>query len=77
MPPLIPRHPDSSLSPAKLEQYAKESTQASIDSLRPGQAGSSKVGPDGTRVDGHHRIKILRERGVNVDSLLREIVAKA
>ncbi len=60
-----------------MEQYAKESTQASIDSLRPGQAGSSKVGPDGTRVDGHHRIKILRERGVNVDSLLREIVAKA
>jgi hypothetical protein len=28
-------------------------------------------------VDGHYRIKILRDRGVDVDSLPREIVAKA
>jgi ParB-like chromosome segregation protein Spo0J len=60
-----------------LEQYAKASTQELIDSLRLGQAGSLKVRSDGTMVDGHHRIKILRERGVDVDSLPREIVAKA
>lgn len=77
MPPLKPLHSDSALSPAKLEQYAKAPTQALIDSLRPGQAGSLKVRPDGTIVDGHHRIKILRERGVDVDSLPREIIAKA
>ena len=77
MSPLVPLHPDSSLNPAKLEQYAKASTEALIDSLRPGLAGSLKVRPDGTMVDGHHRIKILRERGVDVDSLPREIVAKA
>lgn len=77
MPPLIPLHPDKSLSPAKLEQYAKASTQELIHSLRPRQSGSLKVRPDGTMVDGHHRIKILRERGVDVDSLPREIVAKA
>ncbi len=77
MPPLKPLHPDSSLSPAKLEQYARLSTQALIDSLRPGQAGSLKVRPDDTIVDGHHRIKILRERGVDVDSLPREIIVKA
>ncbi len=77
MPPLIPLHPDSSLSPAKLEQYARSSTQALIDSLRPGQAGSLKARPDGTMVDGHHRIRILRDRGVDVNSLPREIVAKA
>jgi hypothetical protein len=77
MPPLIPLHPDSSLSPAKLEQYAKLSTEDLIDSLRPGQSGSLKARPDGTMVDGHHRIKILRDRGVDVDSLPREIVAKA
>ena len=76
MPPLIPLHPDSSLSPAKLDQYARASTQELIESLRPGQAGSLKVRPDGTMVDGHHRIKILRERGVNVDSLPREIITK-
>jgi hypothetical protein len=36
-----------------------------------------KTRPDGTMVDGHHRIKILRERGVDVDYLPREIVPKA
>ncbi|HEY7311222.1 MAG TPA: hypothetical protein VH643_17810 [Gemmataceae bacterium] len=77
MSPLVPLHPDSSLSPAKLEQYAKASTEVLVDSLRPGQAGSLKVRPDGTMVDGHHRIKLLRDRGVDVDSLPREIVAKA
>ena len=77
LPPLVPLHPDSSLSPAKLEQYAKASIQDLIDSLRPGQPGSLKARPDGTMVDGHHRIKILRDRGVDVSSLPREIVPKA
>jgi hypothetical protein len=76
MSPLVPLHPDSSLSAAKLEQYAKASTQALIDSLRPGQEGSLKVRPDGTIVDGHHRIKILRDRGMDVNSLPREIIAQ-
>jgi hypothetical protein len=76
MPPLKPLHPDSSLSPAKLAQYAKASTQTLIDSLCPGQAGSLKARPDGTMVDGHHRIKILRDRGVDVDSLPREVISK-
>jgi ParB-like chromosome segregation protein Spo0J len=47
-----------------------------IDSLKPGQQGSLKVRPDGTIVDGHHRIKILRDRGVDVDSLPCEIIPK-
>ena len=76
MPPLKPLHPDSSLSPAKLENYGKRSTQDLIASLKPGQAGALKARSDGTLVDGHHRIKILRDRGVDVDSLPREIVAK-
>lgn len=76
MAPLSPLHPESSLSPAKLEEYRKATTQALIDSLRPGQPGSLKVRPDGTMVDGHHRIKVLRERGVDVDGLARDIVAK-
>jgi hypothetical protein len=56
--------------------YASASTQELLDSLEPGQAGALKARPDGTLVDGHHRIKILRDRGVDVDSLPREIVAK-
>ncbi len=76
MPPLKPLHPDSSLSGSKLKNYSKASTQELIDSLRPGQEGALKARPDGTLVDGHHRIKILRDRGVDVDSLPREIIAK-
>jgi ParB-like chromosome segregation protein Spo0J len=67
---------DSSLIGSKLDKYAKLSDQELIDSLKPGQQGSLKVRPDGTIVDGHHRIKILRDRGVDVESLLREIISK-
>ena len=67
-------HSDSSLSSAKLEQYDKLSTEALIDSLRPGKVGSLKIRPDGTMIDGHHRIKILRDRGIDVNSLPREEV---
>jgi hypothetical protein len=69
-----PLHPDSSLSPAKLESFRKLPTDVLIDSLKPGQTGSLKTRPDGTMLDGHHRIKVLRERGVDVDSLEREII---
>ncbi len=74
IPPLKPTHSDASLSKAKLEQYEKMSNQALHDSLKPGQPGSLKARPDGTVLDGHHRIKILRERGLDVDSLPREII---
>jgi ParB-like chromosome segregation protein Spo0J len=75
-PPLKPLHADSSLIRSKLDKYAKLSDQELIDSLKPGQQGSLKVRPEGTIVDGHHRIKILRDRGVDVDSLPREIIPK-
>jgi hypothetical protein len=77
VPPLKPLHADSSLSPAKLQQYGKATTQELMDWLRPGQEGLLKTRSDGTVVDGHHRIKLLRDRGVDVDSLPREIVPKA
>jgi len=76
LPPLVPLHADDTLSKAKLEKYGKSSTQYLIDSLQPGKPGSLKTRPDGTMIDGHHRIKILRDRGVNVDGLPREIIAK-
>jgi ParB-like chromosome segregation protein Spo0J len=76
LPPLQPIHPDDSLLRSKLDGYGRLSTRELIDSLRPGQAGSLKARPEGRLVDGHHRIKILRDRGVDVDSLPREIVPK-
>jgi hypothetical protein len=75
-PPLVPLHPDESLSRAKLEQYDRATTRQLIDSLRPGQNGSLNVRPDGTIIDGHHRVKLLRNRGVDVNRLPREIVPK-
>jgi hypothetical protein len=75
-PPLKPLHPDGSLVRSKLEAYGKLSDQELIDSLRPGQPGSLTVRPDGTIIDGHHRIKVLRDRGVDVDSLPREVIPK-
>jgi ParB-like chromosome segregation protein Spo0J len=76
LPPLKPLHADDSLIKSKLDEYARASNHELIDSLRPGQPGSLKVRPEGTIVDGHHRIKILRDRGVDVDALPREIVPK-
>jgi ParB-like chromosome segregation protein Spo0J len=75
-PPLKPLHADSSLIGSKLDKYGKLSDKELIDSLSPGQQDSLKARPDGTIVDGHHRIKILRDRGVDVDSLPREIIPK-
>jgi ParB-like chromosome segregation protein Spo0J len=67
-------HADSLLIQIKLQQFDKLTTQELIDSLQPGQLGSLKVRPDGTILDGHHRVYILRIRGVEVDSLPREVI---
>lgn len=75
-PPLKSLHPDSSLVPSKLDKYGKLTTKELIDSLTPGQKGSLKARPDGTIADGHHRIKVLRDRGVDVDSLPREVIPR-
>lgn len=57
-------------------KFGKMSTQELIASLLPGKPGALKVRPDGTILDGHHRIMILRDRGVDVNELPREIVPK-
>ena len=75
-PPLKSLHANSSLNSVKLEQFRKLSKEQLISSLKVGQANSLKVRPDGTLIEGHHRIKVLKERGVDVDSLPREIVPK-
>lgn len=75
-PPLTALHSEISLSQAKLGQLDKLTDQEIMGSLQPGQAGALKVRPDGMIIDGHHRIKILRDRGVNVDALPREIIPK-
>lgn len=75
-PPLKPLHPDSSLHTSKLEGMERLSTEVLLASLLPGQRDCLKTRQDGTILDGHHRICILRSRGVAVDGLPREIIVK-
>jgi hypothetical protein len=75
-PPLKALHLASSLTATKLAGMERLSTDALCASLLPGSQACLKTRADGTILDGHHRIHILRQRGVDVDSLPREIVAK-
>ncbi len=75
-PPLRPLHPDTSLSRAKLEQFKRVPTEILLRTLLPGQRDSLKTRPDGTILDGHHRIHILQSRGVNVNALPRDVIMR-
>lgn len=75
-PPLKPLHPNSSLNAAKLAKMERLSTEDLVASLIPGQDGCLKTRRDGTILDGHHRICILRSRGVAVDDLPRDVIVK-
>ncbi len=76
LPPLKPLHKEDYLIKTKLDGYDKIATEKLIESLRPGLVGSLKARPDGTIIDGHHRIKVLRGRGVDVDALPREVIQR-
>lgn len=72
-PPLKFLHAESSLIELKLQYFRQISSKDLLESLKPEQEGALKTKSDGTIMDGHHRIKVLRERGVDVDKLPREI----
>jgi hypothetical protein len=74
--PLKPLHSATSLIQSKLTRFDRVSTDELLASLLPSQQGSLKAWPDGTILDGHHRIAILRLRGIDVDHLPREIIPK-
>ena len=76
LPPLRPLHPDSCLSAPKLAHFEKLATEVLLASLLPGGKDALKTRPDGTILDGHHRVHVLRQRGVDVDRLPREEVVK-
>lgn len=77
VPPLKSLHSDNSLVALKLQVFEKLATDLLKASLVPGQANCLKVRPDGTILDGHHRVQVLRGRGEDVDALPREIVERA
>ena len=73
-PPLRLLHSEAILSKVKLDLLRRLSTAELVESLRPGTPGALKTRPDGTVLDGHHRIVVLRERDVSVDALPREVL---
>ena len=69
-------HAESTLILVKLELFRTVTTDELKESLAPGRKACLKVRPDGTVLDGHHRIRVLAERGVDVHLLPREIIEK-
>jgi hypothetical protein len=60
----------------KLDLFRRLSTKEIKSSLAPGQPGSLKTRPDGTVLDGHHRLTVLIERGEDINEIDREIIEK-
>ena len=74
--PLKLLHKESALSKTKIDRFSRLTSEELIESLRPGRSGSLKARPDGTVIDGHHRITVLESRGLEIDSLPREVITK-
>ena len=75
-PPLRSLHPDESLNRVKLNQFDRWTTEQLLATLSTGQKDCLKARPDGTILDGHHRIYILRSRDVDINTLPREVILK-
>jgi hypothetical protein len=77
-PPLRRIHSDRTLETGTghiaLEYWRQQPTIAIVQSLQPGNIEALKVKPDGRTMNGNTRIKVLEERGVDVNSLPREVL---
>jgi len=69
-------HSQGALNQRKLEVLRRLPTEALKRTLRSGESASLKARPDGTVLDGHHRLSILIERGENINELPREIMER-
>lgn len=74
MPRLKFLHSEGTLNRIKLEFFQRLTTDELRSSLAPGEQGPLKVRPDGTVLDGHHRLTVLLERGEDIHQLSREIM---
>ena len=60
----------------KLERFRAIATAELVESLQPGQPGALTTRADGTVLEGHHRLSVLRERGIDVDVLPRAVLPR-
>lgn len=65
-------HSEDALSAVKLKLFRGNTSDWIKLTLQPGQPGSLKVRPDGTVLDGHHRLWVLLERGESIHALPRD-----
>jgi hypothetical protein len=77
-PPLRRIHSDQLLetgvSRIALEYWRQQPTADIVHSLPPGHVESLKVKPDGRIMNGNTRIKVLEERGIDVNELPRAVL---
>jgi hypothetical protein len=77
-PPLRRIHSDETLEAGSnrltLEYWRKQSTDDIVKSLQPWTPEALKVKPDGRIMNGNTRIKVLEERGIDINSLPREVI---
>jgi hypothetical protein len=77
-PPLRRIHSDETLEAGSnrltLEYWRKQSTDNIVKSLQPWTPEALKVKPDGRIMNGNTRIKVLEERGIDINSLPREVI---
>ena len=57
-----------------MEYWRKQSTDDIVESLQPGNREALKVKPDGRIMDGNTRVKVLEERGFDINTLPREVL---
>jgi hypothetical protein len=77
-PPLRRIHSDGTLEAGagrfSLAYWRRRTIEEIVESLRPGSPEALKVKPDGRILNGNARVKVLEERGYDVDGLEREVV---
>ena len=77
-PPLKRIHPEQTIKSGSArfsyDYWRKQSTEAIVESLKPGKPNSLKVKPDGRIFEGNTRILVLEERGFDINSLLRQMI---
>jgi hypothetical protein len=79
-PPLRRIHSNQTLEAGSnrlaLEYWRKQPTEDIVHSLQPGQPEALTVTFDGRIMNGNTRVKVLEERGFDVNNLPRAVVPK-
>lgn len=64
----------SGASRFSFDHWSKRGTSEIIESLRPGKSESLKVKSDGRILNGNVCVKVLEDRGYDINSLAREVI---